>query len=59
MSHEPTRKTFLKFLGLAIGAGLVGRFFRRASSSRSSVPPPAAPRISADPRAVARRADTI
>jgi hypothetical protein len=61
VSHDPTRKTFLmKLLGFTAGAGLAARFFTRAAKQvTAQAPAPAPIALRTEPRAVARRADTV
>ncbi|HXA81167.1 MAG TPA: hypothetical protein VNV14_07840 [Opitutaceae bacterium] len=61
MSHDPSRKTFLlKLLGLTAGAAFAARFFNRAAKRAAANAPASAPiALRTEPRAIARRADTV
>lgn len=61
MSHDPSRKTFLlKMLGFTAGAGFAARFFSRAVKRAAAKAPASAPIVlRTEPRAIARRADTV
>ena len=61
MSHDPSRKTFLlKLLGFTAGAGFAARFFTRAAKRAAAKAPASAPiTLRTEPRAIARRADTV
>jgi hypothetical protein len=61
VSHDPSRKTFLlKLLGFTAGAGFAARFFSRAVKRAATKPLASAPiALRTEPRAIARRADTV
>jgi hypothetical protein len=61
VSHDPTRKTFLlRLLGLTAGAGFAARFFTRAAKRAAAPAPASAPiALRTEPRAIARRADSV
>ena len=61
MSHDPSRKTFLlKLLGFTAAAGFAARFATRAAKRAGAKAPASAPvALRTEPRAIARRADTV
>ena len=61
MSHDPSRKTFLlKLLGFTAAAGFAARFFTRTAKRAAAKAPASAPvALRTEPRAIARRTDTV
>ncbi|MGA3007564.1 MAG: hypothetical protein ABSE59_06700 [Opitutaceae bacterium] len=61
VSQDSSRKTFLlKLLGLAAGAGWAGRFLTRSAKQAVIKASPSAPvALRAEPRAIARRSDSV
>jgi hypothetical protein len=61
VSHDPTRKTFLlRLLGFTAGAGFAARFFSRVAKRAAAQAPVSAPIVlRTEPRAIARRTDTV
>ena len=61
MSHDPSRKTFLlKLLGFTAAAGFAARCFTRTAKRAAAQAPASAPiALRTEPRAIARRADTV
>jgi hypothetical protein len=59
--HDPTRKNFLlKLIGFTASAGFIARLFTRAAKRGTAQTPVAEPiALRAEPRAVARRSDTV
>ncbi|HEV8074116.1 MAG TPA: hypothetical protein VGP21_08275 [Opitutaceae bacterium] len=61
MSHDLSRKTFLlKLLGFTAAAGFAARFLTRGAKRAAAKAPASAPvALRTEPRAIARRADTV
>jgi hypothetical protein len=61
VSHDPSRKTFLlKLLGFTAAAGFAARFLTRGAKRAAAKAPASAPvALRTEPRAIARRADTV
>jgi hypothetical protein len=61
VSHDPSRKTFLlKLLGFTAGAGFAARLFNRAAKRAAAKARASAPIVlRTEPRAIARRGDTV
>jgi hypothetical protein len=61
VSHDPSRKTFLlKLLGFTAAAGFAARFLTRSAKRVAAKAPASAPiALRTEPRAIARRADSV